>query len=153
MKNYLLLFLIAAMAITSCKKDSSFDPEKQAQEDDVLIRAYIDEHGIEATKDPSGLYYQIISPGADVTPGPASPITVNYTGKLLNGTTFDQGTNVTLSLNRVIEGWRRGIPKIQKGGRIILLIPSAMGYGQYQAGAIPANSVLFFDITLVNVGS
>ncbi|MEN9448088.1 MAG: hypothetical protein RJA25_1378, partial [Bacteroidota bacterium] len=44
--------------------------------------------------------------------------------------------------------WQEGIPLIGKGGKIKLLIPSALGYGTTAHGAIPANSILIFDIQL-----
>jgi len=43
------------------------------------------------------------------------------------------------------------VPYIKKGGKIKLLIPSALGYGSNAAGSIPANSVLIFDIELLDV--
>jgi FKBP-type peptidyl-prolyl cis-trans isomerase FkpA len=51
----------------------------------------------------------------------------------------------------LIIGWQIGIPYIQKGGKIRLLIPSYYGYGNRAAGSIPANSILDFTITLSNV--
>ncbi|MCA6452324.1 MAG: FKBP-type peptidyl-prolyl cis-trans isomerase [Chitinophagaceae bacterium] len=76
-----------------------------------------------------------------------------YTGKLLNGTTFDATANpISLSLSSVIDGWKIGLPLIKKGGRIKLVIPSALAYSCTGAGtSIPPNSPLFFDVTLQDV--
>ncbi len=85
-------------------------------------------------------------------PTSSSKVFVTYTGKLLSGTQFDQSSNViSFFLNQVIEGWQIGVPLIKKGGKILLLIPSAYAYGCNGSRSIPPNSVLFFDIDLIDV--
>lgn len=147
MKKYLLVFAVFVTALSSCSKDS-FDPAKQASKDDAAIQAYIAANNITATKDPSGIYYQVITPGTGAYPTVSSLITVNYTGKLLNGTVFDSGSINSTALNTLVKGWQYGIPHINTGGRILLLIPSALGYGNAATGSIPANSVLIFTVDL-----
>ncbi len=147
MKRYILLFALVIGAFSSCKKDS-FDPAKQAATDDAAIQAYIKANNITATKDPSGLYYQVITPGTGSYPNMNSLITGSYTGKLLNGTVFQSGPISSSPLSGFIQGWQIGIPHINTGGRILLLIPSALGYGNTANGSIPANSVLIFTIDL-----
>lgn len=147
MKKYLLLLAVFVAAFSSCSKDS-FDPAKQAAKDDAAIQTYIAANNITATKDPSGVYYQVITPGTGAYPNANSLITVNYTGKLLNGTVFDSGNLPSTALNTLVKGWQYGIPHINTGGRILLLIPSALGYGNSAQGSIPANSVLIFTIDL-----
>ena len=147
MKRYILLFALAIGAFSSCKKDS-FDPAKQAATDDAAIQAYIKANNITATKDPSGLYYQVITPGTGGYPNINSLITGAYSGKLLNGNVFDSGPIDNTALSSFIQGWQIGIPHINTGGRILLLIPSALGYGNASKTGIPANSVLIFTVDL-----
>lgn len=147
MKKYLLLLAVFVTVFSSCSKDS-FDPAKQATKDDAAIQAYISANNISATKDPSGVYYQVITPGTGAYPTINSLITVNYSGKLLNGTVFDSGSINSTALNSLVKGWQYGLPHINTGGRILLLIPSALGYGNTTAGSIPANSVLIFTVDL-----
>jgi FKBP-type peptidyl-prolyl cis-trans isomerase FkpA len=147
MKRYILLLTLFIGAFSSCKKDS-FDPAKQAVTDDAAIQAYIKTNNITATKDPSGLYYQVITPGTGGYPTVNSLITVAYTGKLLNGTVFDSGNIPSSPLSGFIQGWKIGIPYINTGGRILLLVPSALGYGNTAKQGIPANSVLIFTVDL-----
>ena len=66
---------------------------------------------------------------------------------------FDQSSSngITFPLSGVIQGWQEGIPLFKEGGSGILLIPSALGYGSQSVGTIPANSVLIFDINLIDV--
>ena len=147
MKKYLLLLAVSVAVLSSCSKDS-FDPAKQAAKDAAAIQAYISANNISATKDPSGVYYQVITSGTGAYPTVNSLITVNYTGKLLNGTVFDSGSINSTALNSLVKGWQYGIPHINTGGRILLLIPSALGYGNSAQGSIPANSVLIFTVDL-----
>jgi FKBP-type peptidyl-prolyl cis-trans isomerase FkpA len=148
MKGYILLLSLFVIGFSSCKKDKPFDPVKQAATDDVAIQAYIKANNITATKDPSGLYYQVITPGTGAYPTANSLVTMNYTGKLLNGTVFGSGVISNQPLSSLISGWQIGVPYINTGGRLLLLIPSGLGYGDAANGSIPANSVLIFTIDL-----
>jgi FKBP-type peptidyl-prolyl cis-trans isomerase FkpA len=121
------------------------------------VRAYLDSNNIEATLHPSGFYYKITEPGT----GPDSvnlctQVLINYKGQLTNGSVFDQQNNVIFVLGSLIEGWKKGIPLLKKGGVIRLFIPPALGYGNQDVEnaqgqiVIPANSVLVFDVTLID---
>ncbi len=148
MKRSILLLAFFVICFSSCKKDT-FDPAKQAAADDAAIQAYLSSANITGTtKDASGLYYKVLTPGTGGYPTVNSLISVNYTGKLLNGTVFDSGTINNNPLTGLIKGWQIGIPYINTGGRILLLIPSALGYGNTSNSSIPANSVLVFTIDL-----
>ena len=150
MQKLLLLIALFMICLSACKKDS-FDAAKQAATDDALIQAYIKTNNITATKDASGLYYQVVTPGTGAYPTASSTVNVNYQGKLLNGSVFAPSANLSSPLSNLIQGWQIGIPHINKGGRILLLIPSALGYGNNAQGSdIPANSVLVFTIDLIS---
>ncbi|HEY0245912.1 MAG TPA: FKBP-type peptidyl-prolyl cis-trans isomerase [Mucilaginibacter sp.] len=153
MKKYLLLFiLLIAFGLSACKKSDNTAASAaatQAATDDALIQAYIKTNNIPATKDPSGLYYEVITPGTGAYPTSTSNVTVAYTGKLLDGTVFDSKPSIFFALNGgVIKGWSIGLPHINTGGTILLIIPSALAYGTVGAGTIPANAVITFTITL-----
>lgn len=148
MKKYLLLFTLLIVTISSCKKDS-FDAVKQAADDDAAIQNYIRANNITATKDPSGMYYAVITAGTGDYPNANSKVTVNSTGKLLNGTVFDTEAGLEVSLSGVIQGWQIGLRHINTGGRILLMIPSALGYGNAATAGVPKNSVLIFTVDLL----
>ncbi len=136
----------------SYQNDSTVAPSTETQ----AVKKYLDSIGVTATLHSAGFYYNIISAGAGTTPGSCSRVTVSYAGKLINGTIFNQQTDALFTLGGLIPGWRQGLPLISKGGEIKLYIPPTLGYGgvpQYDGGVIviPANSILIFDINLVNV--
>ena len=158
MKKYLLFFAFFALIFSACKKSSTttptVDPAVQAKIDDDKIQAYLKANpSITATKDPSGLYYQILASGTGVNPTTKSTITVAYTGKFLDGSVFQTLPNFTSVLGAgLIQGWQIGIPFIKPGGRILLIIPSALAYGPPgRAPTIPSNTVLIFTIDLFAV--
>ncbi|MEJ7692056.1 FKBP-type peptidyl-prolyl cis-trans isomerase [Daejeonella sp.] len=150
-KNLLLLIFPLMLVLGSCKK---IDAEEQANIDDSTILKLISDKGIVAQKHASGLYYQILSTGTgSIAYTTNTTVSTRYTGRLLNGTVFDGTTSqpISFKLGQVIAGWQVGIPLIQKGGKIRLLIPSALAYGPEGQGPIPANAVLDFDIELIDV--
>jgi FKBP-type peptidyl-prolyl cis-trans isomerase FkpA len=147
MKNSLALFVLIILSV-SCKKTPTVN---QAAVDDGIIKQYISDHQLTATATGSGLYYVIKTVGTGANPTANSTVNVVYKGYFTNGSTFDQSSvsGTSLSLSSVIAGWQEGIPYFRKGGgKGILLIPSALGYGSQASGSIPANSVIIFDITL-----
>jgi len=152
--KHLLLLVCIAGCFTACKKTESFDAEKQFSADTTAIRNFIVANKIPAVKDASGIFYQIIAPGTgSVTYSASTSVTADYTGKLLDGSTFDssKGTPIKFTLGGVIVGWQIAIPKIQKGGSIRMFIPSYYGYANSTVGSIPANSVLDFTVSLTDV--
>ncbi|HEV2747894.1 MAG TPA: FKBP-type peptidyl-prolyl cis-trans isomerase [Allosphingosinicella sp.] len=103
----------------------------------------------------SGLQYQVIKPGTGIVPGPQDLVLVEYEGRLLDGTVFDstkEGSPVPLPVSGVIPGWTEALMLMKKGAEYRLWIPPELGYGAAGAGGvIPANAVLDFDVTLVDV--
>ncbi|MBS1933080.1 MAG: FKBP-type peptidyl-prolyl cis-trans isomerase [Bacteroidetes bacterium] len=120
-------------------------------DDSAALLDFARSNNITPTKDTSGLYYQVITQGTGATPISTSLVTVSYTGEYLNGTVFTTDSNRQYQLNNLISGWQYGLPKIQAGGRIKLLIPSALAYGCTGSASIAPNTPVFFDVTLVSV--
>ncbi|MBS1915529.1 MAG: FKBP-type peptidyl-prolyl cis-trans isomerase [Bacteroidetes bacterium] len=158
MRKILILFLSVTLILSSCSKNScSFQNDNIVApvSEQQLVKAYLDSVGITATLNPSGFYYQVITPGTGATPGVCSHIDVTYTGKLPNGNVFDQQTNVFFTLGSLIEGWKKGVPLVKSGGQIKLYLPPTLGYGSSEVNTgttvIPPNSILLFNISLLNV--
>ncbi|TDH28515.1 hypothetical protein EXU57_00065 [Segetibacter sp. 3557_3] len=155
MKKYLVLFSgLMVLLLGGCVKQEKACTPRSTASEEAQMTAYAVANGITATKHNSGLQYEIINPGTGATPTVNSQVFVTYTGKLLNGTVFDQSADPSRSnwkLGGLIEGWRIGIPLIKKGGRIKLIVPSSLAYGCNDVNGLPGNSVLFFDISLVDV--
>ncbi len=114
----------------------------------TALRNYISGAGITATEDTRGFFYTINTAGGTDKPKSCSNVTVNYTGKLTNGTQFDAANGITFNLDNLIAGWQEGIPLIGEGGKITLYLPPSLAYGSAAQPGIPANSILVFIIDL-----
>ncbi len=154
MKKKIFFGIIAACLsiFIGCLKDGDCKP-RTVQSEDAQMQAYATANAMTVAQHPSGMYYQIITLGSGAMPTSSSMISVRYTGKLLDGTIFDQATTATslYPLGGYISGWKLGLPLIKKGGFIKLIVPSSLAYGCKAAGAVPANSILYFEIELVDV--
>jgi FKBP-type peptidyl-prolyl cis-trans isomerase FkpA len=148
------------MTVTGCKKSGGC-PENNAvapAAEGQKVQDYLTTNSITATKHKSNMYYQIITPGTGGSPNQCSTVLVNYTLKLTNGTTVPQGSgDHAFNLQGLIPAWIQGIPLLQKGGSIRLFVPPSLGYGGTDQidpitknVTIPANSILIFDINLVD---
>ncbi len=120
---------------------------------------WLEEHkklpGVTATA--SGLQYEVISsgPATGVSPSDAQQVEVKYKGTLIDGAEFDStkgDATATFGVTGVIKGWTEALKLMKPGDKWKLTIPSALAYGE--AGSppkIPANSILQFDIELLNI--
>lgn len=159
MKHFLWLAGCLAVLFSACSKNDnndSYDAEKYFKADTAAISAYIKANNIQGViKDSTGVFYKILAAGngKDTITLTGIP-TVTYKGYLLNGTVFDQATNTNfenkLKLKDLIPGWQIGLRKISKGGKVQLFIPSYWGYQDRAMEKIPANSVLIFDVHLID---
>lgn len=146
------------------QNDAAMKKAEAAQKltDDSLINDYFKRNNIkDYKKTDNGLYYVVHQPGSGETPQKGQKVTVNYTGKMLNGEAFDSNTDpkfnhvepfaFPLGQHQVIAGWDEGVALMKKGEKATFYIPSHLGYGQRGAGGrIPPNSILIFDIELVS---
>ena len=130
----------------------------QLKKDDVVLQDYIKKNNLKMTKTASGVYYQVLKPGAGSLPKSGQTVSVNYNGTLLSGKLFDSSDKAgkpidfPIGQGAVIPGWDEGIALLNKGSKAILLIPSSLTYGTRGAGAdIPADSPLRFEVELVDV--
>lgn len=135
--------------------------------DDATIQQYLKDNKLTAKKTASGLYYIITQKGTGANAVAGQNVSMNYTGRLLNGNIFDSNVDpkfqhvepfsFVLGQGMVIKGWDEGIALLNKGSKAKLIIPSGLAYGsQSMPGnpnnpeGIPANSVLIFDVEMLN---
>lgn len=105
---------------------------------------------------PSGVQYKVIKEGSGAMPSDTSMVTVNYEGRLIDGTVFDssykRGEPVKMKANQVIKGWTEALVHMPAGSVWEVYIPQNLGYGEREAGQIKPFSTLVFKIELVKVG-
>jgi len=102
-------------------------------------------------KTPSGLGYSVLRPGTGAKPTADDTVLVNYIGYLAaTGAAFDQSMQTPMPVGAVIPGFSQGLQLVGRGGVIRLCIPAALGYGAREAGQIPANSDLVFQVEMLD---
>ncbi len=104
----------------------------------------------------SSLISQDETAGTGVGAALGDTLTVNYTGKLQDGTVFDTSVGkrpiqFVLGANQVIPGWDQGLMGMKVGGKRLLVIPPDLAYGASEYGPIPANSTLIFEVELLAI--
>lgn len=105
---------------------------------------------------PSGLQYEVLTPGTGAKPKATDKVTVHYTGTLLNGTVFDssveRGEPATFGVTQVIQGWVEALQLMETGAKWKLFIPHDLAYGERGAGSdIGPFSTLIFEVELLKI--
>lgn len=173
MLRYLVYLFMAGILLSACDKGCEDTPgqcaEEQLAADIVIIEEYLEENNLEAIQHPSGLFYRIQEEGTGELPNTGQIVSVNYVGKFLDGRVFDTSVDSVareagiynenrnykpfeFTLGRdVITGWTIGISLLKEGSTATLIIPSGYAYGSNGSGSIPPNTVLLFEVELVDI--
>ena len=160
-KTYALV-LSAALSLSACSSSSN-----EAAPTNSINAGKV---GVQVTGDFGSEPVVAITPGDSVTElevtdlivgtGDAVPagasVTADYVGYGgKSGQMFDaswvRGEPATFPLGQVILGWQQGLVGMQVGGRRLLVIPAALGYGDNppQGSGIEPGETLIFVVDLV----
>lgn len=132
--------------------------QAKAEENKAISAKWLVENaaktGVKKTE--SGLQYKIVSEGSGESPAATDEVSVKYTGKLIDGTVFDStdkrnGAPSRFRVAGVIKGWGEALQMMKKGAKWELYIPAELGYRETGTRSIPGNSVLIFDVELVDI--
>ena len=153
-----IITLITVLTLfLSCGGDEYFfDWQKQLAADIEAIDKYLEENNIQAEVSYTGLRYVIHEYGKGTSPLMGQSVIVDYEGRLIDGTVFDssydRGEPEEFIVGKLVDGFDEGLTYIAEGGSISLYMPSRLGYGtRSPSSAIPPNSILFFDVELINI--
>ena len=130
----------------------------QMQEENLkLANAFLEDNkgkeGVMTTE--SGLQYKIIKQGEGESPTATSTVTVHYVGTLLDGSEFDssrrRGEPASFPVMGVIDGWTEGLQLMKPGAVFEFYIPPHLAYGEQGNQRIAPNSLLIFEVELIEV--
>ena len=103
----------------------------------------------------SGLLYKIIQKGNGKKAEKGKTVSVHYKGALTDGTEFDssykRNQTAKFPVRGVIPGWTEGLKLMKKGAKYNFFIPASLAYGERGRPSIPANSVLIFEVELIDI--
>jgi len=104
---------------------------------------------------PTGLQYRVINEAQGEKPVQTDRVKVHYVGRLIDGSQFDssieRGEPTEFGLNQVIKGWTEGLQLMSIGSKYEFFIHPNIAYGSRPRPKIPANSVLIFEIELLDI--
>ncbi|MGN6151112.1 MAG: FKBP-type peptidyl-prolyl cis-trans isomerase [Lysobacteraceae bacterium] len=120
-------------------------------------KAFLAENGSKpgVVTTPSGLQYQVLTPGTGPKPSAGATVRVHYRGTLLDGTVFDSSYDrkepAEFALGAVIPGWTEALQLMPVGSKYKLWIPQELAYGEQgtPGGPIPPGSALVFEVELL----
>lgn len=137
---------------TAQKKQAEASEENKKKGDEFLAK---NKSNANVKTTASGLQYSVEKEGTGKTPSDTDEVKVHYTGTLIDGTKFDssvdRGQPAEFPVNGVIKGWTEALKLMKEGSKYKLAIPSDLAYGPMARPGIPANSVLLFDVELLEV--
>jgi len=139
------------------QKAVAAEQEQEAQKNLEAATAFLAENGAKAdvVTTESGLQYTVVKPGQGEKPEATSKVRVHYKGTLQDGTEFDssykRGEPAEFQVNQVIPGWQEALQLMQVGSQYKLFIPPDLGYGDQGNQRIPGNSLLIFDVELIEI--
>ncbi|MFP6808490.1 MAG: FKBP-type peptidyl-prolyl cis-trans isomerase [Pseudomonadales bacterium] len=135
--------------------DNGMTTDKPIDEGQAFLATNANKGGVTVTE--SGLQYEVITSGEGASPGPTDSVLTHYHGTFLDGKVFDssvdRGEPISFPVNRVIAGWTEALQLMQEGDKWRLYVPPALGYGERGSGSIPGNTVLVFEVELIEVNS
>ncbi|MDE5913400.1 MAG: FKBP-type peptidyl-prolyl cis-trans isomerase [Muribaculaceae bacterium] len=143
---------------TAMQERQQAEAAKAGEQNRRLGAAYLADNGKrpEVVTTASGLQYEIIRKGEGATPKDTDRVKVHYTGRLIDGTVFDdsveRGEPATFGVTQVIPGWVEALQLMPVGSKWRLHIPSELAYGPNGAGGvIGPDAVLVFDVELLEI--
>ena len=160
----LLAIALPLILLTACTTDGG-EPSSTPQGDQTATASGLPEVsgelgsapslGAPSGSAPTELVIEDVVTGDGAAAALESSVTVHYTlmawstGEVVESSW--SGEPATFGLNQVILGWQQGIPGMKVGGRRLLVIPPALGYGEAGGGPIGPNETLIFVVDLINI--
>lgn len=146
----------------SYEDEQTKEKEAQTKTDSEIIKKYVDSVGGEVKKSDDGVYAVIHKDGQGAVPENGQTVSLMYTGKTLDGETFDSNMDTSfhhtdplmfaVGQGRMIPGMESGIKLLSKGAKATLVIPSGLAYGiNGRPPVIPPNAVLLFDVDVKDI--
>ncbi len=139
------------------RKRQQEELERKAEENKTKSVEYLEankkKEGFVVTE--SGLQYKVLVAGEGKKPSKKDRVKVHYKGTLIDGeqfdSSYDRGQPAQFGVTQVIKGWTEALQLMSEGSKWQLVIPSELAYGPTSRPKIPGNSVLVFDVELLEV--
>lgn len=144
--------------MASLQKSIREKSQKEGEANLILAEEFLANNrkqNVDIKETPTGLQYRVLKEGDGASPSKTDRVKVHYVGKLMDGSEFDssieRGEPTEFGLNQVIKGWTEGLQLMKVGAKYEFFIHPKIAYGQRARPKIPANSVLIFEVELLDI--
>lgn len=151
-----LLFLVKIKDIKT-QEQMAKEAEQKRTGETTIIADWVAKNLANAEKTPEGIYRLVKKAGTGATPVKGDTVVVHYTGKFLDGKTFDSSAGgqpivFPAGVGFVIPGWEQTLAHMKEGESVTVVIPSSLAYGERgSGGVIEPFTPLVFDMELIQV--
>lgn len=139
--------------IAKYQQDAEIISQRREAEQKEYLENFSKEKNVKVLD--NGAMIKLSRKGKGRTPSASSKVTVNYEGKLIDGTKFDssydRGEAFTVALNQVVPCWTKALQQMRPGAKATVVCPADTAYGNRPVGIIPPGSVLVFTVELMNI--
>lgn len=139
--------------IEKYKQDALTISQRREEEQKKFLEDFSKEKGVKVLD--NGAMIKLSKKGKGRTANAASKVTVNYEGKLIDGTKFDSSYDrnepFTASLSGVIPCWTKALQYMRPASKATVVCPADTAYGNRPVGIIPPNSALVFEVELISI--
>jgi len=143
-----LLCLLLILILGACSTYSDEDLKGF----DKTIREWIRQQNIQYKSTESGLYYYFENKGQGQKIKYTDSVTVQFKGTLLDSTIFEiEKAPVTFAVNEVIIAWKEVLLMSERNAKIKIIVPPQLGYGNHKLDKIPQNSILLYEIEIIDI--
>jgi FKBP-type peptidyl-prolyl cis-trans isomerase len=135
------------------------DPSSLAEKEQNTIINYAIDRLIPIKKSDTGLFYQVLEPGEGDFLKWGDYVSAHYKGYFLDGQIFDSSYRrdqpLEFYIGNMVPGWNEGLQLLKPGGKILLLLPSALAYGEKgfpdgkEGYLVPPNQILAFEVEVL----
>ncbi len=156
--------LVRVQAFQEAEMEIALDESRQEKAEKNALDAFLKEKNIVTDRQPEGYYLMIQNPGKGKEIKSGEMVAVKFTGRFLNGAVFDSNTESAkpymfkVGNGEVIRGWDLAFQKLHEGDKVMLIVPSSLGYGGEglkRSGRltyiVPPFSTLIFDLEILKM--
>lgn len=144
----LISALLLSLLFLGCNSYS--DEEKKTYDEQIV--EYLEKKNLKCKKTSSGLYYKIINQGEGRPILYKDEVSFKYKGEFLDGKVFDEKSEpIQYPVQELIGAWQEILLMLNEGGSAYLVCPPHLGYGGYDLDDIPPNSILVYNLEVVEV--
>jgi FKBP-type peptidyl-prolyl cis-trans isomerase FkpA len=147
--KYLLPLFVLSLLLNSCGATYSEEDKLQFNQ---TIKKYLQKKGVPCEQSDSGLFYHIEREGEGEYLRFQDVVSFKYKGYFLDGNIFDESkAPVQFKVSQLIGGWKETMLMLKPGGKAFIVVPPQLGYGDKSLADIPPNSVLVFELEVLEV--